>query len=172
MSERSTAAASIARGLAVIAIAVAGVVSVRVLARLTSAESTPAVPVCTVPVELVDRSGRQTVCADDMRLAACGNLVAGDLATVGAEACAVRRQEMSAAARLLEGMPIDINRAAAADLMLLDGIGPATSAAIIEAREAGGPFRSVDGLQRARGIGPATVDKLRPFVTVGAESKR
>ncbi len=149
-----------------IAIAVAGVVSVRALAGLASTETRPPVPACTVPVELVDQSGRQTVCADDVRLAACGNLVAGDLATVGAEACAVRRQEMSAAARLLEGLPIDVNRAAAADLMLLDGIGPSTSAAIIEARESGGPFRSIDELQRAHGIGPATVIKLRPFVTV------
>jgi competence protein ComEA len=58
--------------------------------------------------------------------------------------------------------PIDINTASEPELQRLPGIGPAMAKRIMEAR----PFTSVDDLDRVRGIGPATMDKLRPFVMV------
>jgi competence protein ComEA len=67
--------------------------------------------------------------------------------------------------------PIDVNRATAAELQRLPGIGPKMSARIVEAR-AQGVFQSVDELRRVPGIGPKTLEKLRPLVTVnGAGSK-
>jgi competence protein ComEA len=51
--------------------------------------------------------------------------------------------------------PIDVNRATAAQLETLPGVGPATAAAIITERERNGPFVSVDDLERVPGIGPA-----------------
>ncbi|MEE8408600.1 MAG: helix-hairpin-helix domain-containing protein [Myxococcota bacterium] len=170
MTDRPVAAAaSIARGLAVIAMIVALVVSARLLAGLASGGESASHAACTTPVELEDLSGRLITCADDRRLAACGALSRGDRAVVHAGTCAVNAGGMSGAARLLEGLPLDINRADAADLALLDGIGPAISAAIVESRDTGGRFGSIAALQRVRGIGPATVEKLRPFVTVGTE---
>jgi competence protein ComEA len=59
--------------------------------------------------------------------------------------------------------PVNVNTASEADLMRLPRVGPATAKAIIAAR----PFASVSDLDRAKGIGPKTVDALRPFVTVG-----
>lgn len=62
--------------------------------------------------------------------------------------------------------PVDLNRADTTLLQTLPGVGPALARRIAEARRAG-PFRTVDDLARVRGIGPATVERLRPLVTVG-----
>jgi competence protein ComEA len=66
---------------------------------------------------------------------------------------------------------IDVNTAGAADLRKLPGIGPKLSQAIVDERERA-PFKSVDDLRRVHGIGAKTLDRLRPYVTVGRESVR
>lgn len=68
--------------------------------------------------------------------------------------------------KLGAGMTIDVNTATAEQLQLLPGIGPSRAAAIIENRRAMGPFRTVEDLARIRGIGPATVEGVRPYVTL------
>jgi competence protein ComEA len=62
--------------------------------------------------------------------------------------------------------PIDVNRATAAELEALPGVGPATASAIVDDRERNGPFATVDDLDRVPGIGPAKLDALRDLVTV------
>lgn len=56
--------------------------------------------------------------------------------------------------------PIDINQADTAELEGLPGIGPSLAARVIAAR----PFATVDDLAEVRGIGPATLDRLRPHI--------
>ncbi|MCB9591541.1 MAG: helix-hairpin-helix domain-containing protein [Sandaracinaceae bacterium] len=68
--------------------------------------------------------------------------------------------------RLLAEEPIDVNAAGAEDLQLLPRIGPRLAERIIAERDRGGRFDSVDALTRVRGIGPRTVERLRPLVTV------
>jgi competence protein ComEA len=63
---------------------------------------------------------------------------------------------------------IDLNRATAAELQRLPGIGPKLSARIVAARERQ-PFRRVEDLRKVSGIGPKTLERLRPYVTVGDE---
>ncbi len=63
--------------------------------------------------------------------------------------------------------PIDLNTAEVGELDELPGVGPATAAAIVEHRQAHGPFASVDALVAVRGIGTAKLDALREHVTVG-----
>jgi competence protein ComEA len=70
----------------------------------------------------------------------------------------------------LSGM-IDVNTATAAELRKLPGIGPKLSQAILDERGRA-PFKSVDDLRRVHGIGAKTLDRLRPYVTVGGESVR
>lgn len=64
------------------------------------------------------------------------------------------------------GVPVDINTATAAELEALPGIGPALAAAIVDERQTGGPFGSVDDLDRVSGIGPAKIDGLRDHARV------
>jgi len=61
--------------------------------------------------------------------------------------------------------PIDVNAAGAAELMRLPGVGPVMAQNIIKAREEK-RFESVADLNRVKGIGPKTLDRLRPFVVV------
>ena len=75
------------------------------------------------------------------------------------------RSGMLADAPLLAPRLIDVNRATPAELDLLPGIGPKRAAAIIDERDLGGPFRSLDDLERVHGIGPRTVEKLRGIAT-------
>jgi len=61
---------------------------------------------------------------------------------------------------------VNINTADEPTLETLNGVGPALAAAIIQYRTDQGPFTSVDQLDEVSGIGPATLEKLRPQVTV------
>lgn len=71
--------------------------------------------------------------------------------------------------RRSDGAPalVDVNRATARELEALPGIGPALAGRIVASREEEGPFRTVEDLQRVRGIGPATVERLRPLARAG-----
>lgn len=61
---------------------------------------------------------------------------------------------------------LDLNRASAKALQGLPGVGPATSAAIVADRSTRGPFGTVEALKRVKGIGPAKLQAIRPFVYV------
>jgi competence protein ComEA len=61
--------------------------------------------------------------------------------------------------------PVDLNRADAAALDLLPGVGPATADAIVRHRDENGPFAAVDDLLDVPGIGPAKLEALRDLVT-------
>jgi competence protein ComEA len=64
--------------------------------------------------------------------------------------------------------PIDINRASAAELQKLPGIGTALAQRIVEERRKG-RFKSVDDLRRVPGIKAKKIDALRPYATVGRD---
>ncbi|MGH7201451.1 MAG: ComEA family DNA-binding protein [Planctomycetaceae bacterium] len=61
---------------------------------------------------------------------------------------------------------LDINSATWVEWIQLEGVGETLARRIIEDREANGPFESVDDLQRVNGIGPKTIEKLRPYLHV------
>lgn len=60
----------------------------------------------------------------------------------------------------------NLNTATIDELKRLNGIGTSLAKRIIEYRESVGAFQTVDELVYVRGIGQATLDKLRPFITV------
>jgi competence ComEA-like helix-hairpin-helix protein len=64
--------------------------------------------------------------------------------------------------------PIDVNRADAAALATLPGIGPVLAARIVAYRDSVGPFPDLDALVAVRGVGPATLERLRPLLRAGA----
>jgi len=65
---------------------------------------------------------------------------------------------------------IDANSATWVEWGQIEGIGDRLARRIVADREQNGPFRSVDDLTRVKGIGPKTLEHLRPWVRVSSES--
>ncbi len=61
-------------------------------------------------------------------------------------------------------MRIRVNVATPAELELLPGVGPVIANRIADDRAANGPFRDLRDLQRVKGIGPKTAERLAPHV--------
>jgi competence protein ComEA len=57
---------------------------------------------------------------------------------------------------------ISVNSSTTKDLDTLPGVGPATAQRIIEGR----PYNTLEDLLDVKGIGPKTLEKLRPFITL------
>ena len=62
--------------------------------------------------------------------------------------------------------PVNINRASESDLDALPGVGPSTARAIVEDRDANGPFSSIEDLMRVSGIGEKKFEKLKSSICV------
>ena len=82
----------------------------------------------------------------------------------GVSGSGAARAPRGAAERTAALGSLEVDRATAADWERLPGIGPALAARIVADRAAHGPFRGPEGLLRVRGIGPKTLDRLRPFL--------
>jgi len=67
---------------------------------------------------------------------------------------------------------VNLNTAGHNELMTLPGIGAAYADRILRYRDANGPFRSIDELERVKGIGKKTVSRLAPFLTLTSPSER
>jgi competence protein ComEA len=65
---------------------------------------------------------------------------------------------------------IDANSATWVEWGQIQGIGDGLARRIVADREQNGPFRSVDDLARVKGIGPKTLEHLRPWVRIAEES--
>ena len=66
-----------------------------------------------------------------------------------------------------ENGPVDINKASAAQLEKLPGVGPEIARDIIKGR----PYQSPADLEKVKGIGPKTVEKLRPRIVFPSDSQ-
>lgn len=77
---------------------------------------------------------------------------------------------------------VDLDRAEVSTIESLPRIGPALARRIVANRDSFGPFGSLDGLQRVRGVGPAMARRLtekvsfsgvpRPDVPAGKQKRR
>lgn len=59
---------------------------------------------------------------------------------------------------------VDINTAQVPDLLLLPDIGESLARRIVDERAANGAFRDHDDLLRVRGIGPKTLERIKPYL--------
>jgi competence protein ComEA len=66
---------------------------------------------------------------------------------------------------------VDVNRANWPELSTLPEVGETLAKRIVEHRQRHGEFQTIDDLQRVRGIGPKTFERLKPYVrTITPES--
>ncbi len=63
---------------------------------------------------------------------------------------------------------VDLNRATAAELEQLPGVGPQTAERVVRYREQNGPFKTLNELKKVGGLGDKTIAKLAPWVTIFA----
>ncbi len=67
-----------------------------------------------------------------------------------------------------EALLININTATAAELTALPGIGEAKAKKIVAYREANGDFGSIEEIKNVSGIGDATFENIKSYITVGS----
>ena len=65
---------------------------------------------------------------------------------------------------------VNINKASKEDLKNLKGIGDTRAQDIIDYRKKNGDFKSVDELEKVKGIGPGTMKQIRANVTVSGDT--
>ena len=73
---------------------------------------------------------------------------------------------MSGKQLLTLGLPIDLNRAGAADLAAVPGIGPVLAKRIVAYREKHGAFRKVENVENVSGIGKKKMEKIKSFLII------
>ena len=61
---------------------------------------------------------------------------------------------------------VDVNNATWIEWSQLEGIGPGYAHRIVADRQVNGPFSSIDDVTRVPGIGKATLDRVRPWLTI------
>ncbi|MDZ4226903.1 MAG: helix-hairpin-helix domain-containing protein, partial [Patescibacteria group bacterium] len=67
---------------------------------------------------------------------------------------------------------ININTSDAAMLQTLNGIGPSKAQAIVDYRNASGPFATIEEIKNVSGIGDATFNNIKDFITVGEDTQQ
>jgi len=72
--------------------------------------------------------------------------------------------EVEQAEPLAADFEVDLNRADWPELVQLPGIGPTLAKRIVESRRTDGPFLDNNHLMRVKGIGPKTLQRVRPYL--------
>jgi competence protein ComEA len=117
-------------------------------------------------VDAIDRAGGALPKADLSLLNLAAPLVDGQQILVQEEGTSGGTGATGVLPGTGGGTLVNINTADEPTLETLNGVGPSLATAIIQYRTEHGPFTSVDQLDQVSGIGPATLEKLRPQVTV------
>ncbi|HET7498126.1 MAG TPA: helix-hairpin-helix domain-containing protein [Candidatus Eisenbacteria bacterium] len=116
-----------------------------------------------IVASLVEADARDASSRTPLRATASDSV--GSTAVSRIPAAGSNRPARRAAAAPLRPASIDVDRASEAELLRLPGIGPALAGRIVAERASGGAFGGPDGLLRVHGIGPKTLEKIRPYLT-------
>lgn len=141
----------------------------RVVVHVAGAVATPGVlvmPAGARVIDAVEGAGGARPDADLDRLNLAAKLVDGQRILVLAVGAVAPAGDPGVTGDTGAGGLVDLNRATAAELEALPGIGPALAAAILAERTRRGGFRSVNELREVRGIGEARFADIKDRVTV------
>lgn len=70
----------------------------------------------------------------------------------------------------LPALRVNLNTAGVDELQVLPSIGPSLAELIVADRKANGPFAAIEDVDRVPHIGPAVIERIRPYATVGAQA--
>jgi competence protein ComEA len=82
-----------------------------------------------------------------------------------------RLLEIERAPRQAARFRVDVNEAEWPEFAVLPGIGETLAKRIVESRAADGPFADLEELRRVRGIGPKTLERIKPFLRSVPETR-
>jgi competence protein ComEA len=118
-------------------------------------------------VDALAAAGGAKPAADTSTLNLARVLLDGEQVVVGVGGATATAPETTSGSEGAE-LPavVNVNTATAEELDTLPGVGPVTADAIIQWRSDNGGFASVEDLLDVSGIGDATLEELRPYVTV------
>lgn len=81
-------------------------------------------------------------------------------------------KKITAKAKMMKNaFPLNVNTATKNELMLIPHIGPATASAIIAYREHQGKIKTLEELDKVRGIGPKTIERLHKYLIISKSSQ-
>ena len=120
--------------------------------------------------DVVDQAGGLTDDADTTAINLAAPLMDGEKVHVPCEGEPVPEAEMTSQGGTATGATtsglVNINTATEEELTQLNGVGEKTAAAIVEDREAHGPFASVEDIMRVSGIAQKKFEKMRDQICV------
>nr|ADI22147.1 DNA uptake protein and related DNA-binding proteins [uncultured myxobacterium HF0200_19H16] len=149
------------------ALAIAAI-SMLVWAYASFAPPKSAQTVCLEPISVEIDGQTRLGCASELDREPCRGAQAGDHIKWIAGSCQILTGAMKSQFRLAANLPLDLNRVDAKELQLLEGVGPSLAKALLKYRDDHGPFATVESLLNVRGIGPKTLERLRPHLFVGS----
>ena len=173
------------RSLVSVGLAVAALVVGGVLGAIEGPQSTvPNVQMSTIPSSVIEVHVAGWVVSPGVVTIADGTIVADAIAAAGGLRTGARSDLINLAAEVASGTQIVVpgpdeaghgpaadglivlNRATAADLEALPGVGPVLAERIAAFRESNGPFAQVEDLLQVPGIGEAKLASIRDLVRV------
>ena len=141
-------------------------VTAEVIVNVAGKVSNPGVyklPVGSRVVDAINLAGNQLKGVDISDINLARVLVDGEQILVGTPPAVAAKK---AAAKVSASNPLDLNRATAAQLDTLPGIGPVTAARILDYRSKVGRINSVDELKKISGLGGAKFEEIKNLLRV------
>ena len=114
-------------------------------------------------IDAINMAGNQLRGVDISDINLARILIDGEQILVGAPAQVVAKK---AGAKITSTNPLDINKATAAQLDTLPGIGPVTAQRILDYRNKVGHISAVDELKKISGLGGAKFEEIKSLLRV------
>lgn len=141
-------------------------VTAEVIVNVAGKVASPGVyklPVGSRVVDAINLAGNQIKGVDISDINLARVLVDGEQILVGTPPAVAAKK---AAAKVSASNPLDLNRATAAQLDTLPGIGPVTAQRILDYRSKVGRINSVDELKKISGLGGAKFEEIKNLLRV------